>query len=114
MNMTAPHSRRTPPDAVFLARHGLSGARIERLRSDPSSRRYWRLTGEGKLLMEDRTDPVGYGGFIRMVRHLRALGLSAPRVYGLDPAAGLSEIADYLDDRLPGWRDVGERLATLS
>jgi aminoglycoside/choline kinase family phosphotransferase len=95
MNVTARLSRLAPPAVVFLARHGLSGAKLEPMRSDASSRSYCRVTGEGKLLMEDRTDPVGYGRFIQLARHLKSLGLSAPRVYGSDPAAGLALIEDF-------------------
>ena len=95
MSMTATLLRPAAPAAVFLARHGLSEAPLERLRSDASPRSYCRLTGEGKLLMEDRTDPVGYAAFIRLALHLKSLGLSAPRVYGSDPAAGLALIEDF-------------------
>lgn len=95
MSMTAPIPRLEPPAAVFLARHGLSHAVLEPLPSDASARSYCRLAGEGKLLMEDRTDPVGYGAFIRLARHLKSLGLSGPRVYGSDPAVGLALIEDF-------------------
>lgn len=95
MNMAASISRPAAPAAVFLARHGLADAPLERLRSDASPRSYCRLAGEGKLLMEDRTDPAGYAAFIRLARHLKSLGLSAPRVYGSDPAVGLALIEDF-------------------
>lgn len=95
MSMAASLSRPAAPAAVFLARHGLADAPLERLRSDASPREYCRLAGEGKLLMEDRTDPVGYAAFIRLARHLKSLGLSAPRVYGSDPAVGLALIEDF-------------------
>lgn len=95
MSMAATLPRLAPPVAVFLARHGLSDAGLEPLPSDASPRSYCRLTGEGRLLMEDRTDPVGYAAFIRLARHLNSLGLSAPRVYGSDPAVGLALIEDF-------------------
>jgi N-acetylmuramate 1-kinase len=95
MTMAASLSRPAAPAAVFLARHGLADAPLERLRSDASARSYCRVAGEGKLLMEDRTDPVGYAAFIRLARHLKSLGLSAPRVYGSDPAVGLALIEDF-------------------
>ncbi|WP_420409783.1 aminoglycoside phosphotransferase family protein [Hoeflea sp.] len=87
-----------PPAAVFLARHGLSDALLEPLPADASPRSYSRLPGQGTLLMEDRTDPEGYAAFIRLARHLKALGLSAPRVFGSDPAAGLALIEDFGTD----------------
>lgn len=83
------------PIVTFLARHGLSDAPVERLPSDASPRRYYRLTGTGRLLMEDRTDPVGFAAFIRLARHLGGLGLSVPRVHGADPAVGLALIEDF-------------------
>ena len=95
MTMAASLSRLEPPAAVFLARHGVSDARLAPLPSDASPRSYCRLEGEGKLLMEDRSDPVGYGAFIRLARHLKSLGLSAPRVLGSDPAVGLALIEDF-------------------
>jgi len=95
MNVAASCSPLMPPAAVFLARHGLNDARLEPLPGDASPRSYCRLSGEGKLLMEDRTDPLGYAAFIRLARHLTALGLSAPRVFGSDPAVGLALIEDF-------------------
>ena len=90
MSMAGTLPRLEPPAAVFLARHGLSDACMEPLPSDASPRSYCRVAGEGKLLMEDRTDPVGYGAFIRLARHLNSLGLSAPRIYGSDPLAPMA------------------------
>ncbi len=98
MNMTANLAPLAPPAAIFLARHGLSDAKLEPLPADASPRSYCRLPGQGQLLMEDRTDPVGYAAFIRLARHLRGLGLSAPRVLGSDPAAGLALIEDFGTD----------------
>lgn len=98
MNVTAKLAPPAPPAAIFLARHGLSDAELERLPADASPRSYSRLPGQGKLLMEDRTDPVGYAAFIRLARHLRGLGLSAPRVFGSDPAVGLALIEDFGTD----------------
>jgi aminoglycoside/choline kinase family phosphotransferase len=95
MSMAGTLPRLEPPAAVFLARHGLSEAGLEPLPSDASPRSYCRVVGQGKLLMEDRTDPVGYGAFIRLARHLNSLGLSAPRIHGSDPAVGLALIEDF-------------------
>lgn len=98
MTMTAHTVPLAPPAAVFLARHGLSDAELEPLPADASPRSYCRLPGQGQLLMEDRTDPVGYAAFIRLARHLRSLGLSAPRVFGSDPAVGMALIEDFGTD----------------
>lgn len=93
MNTAAQHL--DPPVASFLARHNLANSRLQPLAGDASARRYFRLTGAGQLLMEDRSDPVGFAGFIRLARHLRSLGLSAPRVFGADPSVGLALIEDF-------------------
>lgn len=95
MNTPASLSSLDRPIVTFLARHGLSDAGVEPLPSDASPRRYYRLAGAQKLLMEDRTDPVGFAAFIRLARHLSELGLSVPRVYGADPAVGLALIEDF-------------------
>jgi aminoglycoside/choline kinase family phosphotransferase len=84
-----------PPVATFLARHGQSAASLVALPSDASPRSYIRLTQADQLLMEDRTDPVGFAAFIRLARHLNNLGLSAPRVFGADPGASLALIEDF-------------------
>ena len=83
------------PIATFLAQHGHSGADLVALPSDASPRRYFRLAGADRLLMEDRTDHVGFAAFIRLARHLNGLGLSAPRVVGADPTVGLALIEDF-------------------
>lgn len=87
-----------PPIACFLARHGHAAARLEPLAGDASARRYFRLPDKGLLLMEDRTDPVGFAAYLRLSRHLRSLGLSAPRVHGADPANGLALLEDFGHD----------------
>lgn len=84
-----------PPIASFLARHGQAAAQVSALPGDASARRYFRLTDTGLLLMDDRTDPVGFAAFLRLARHLSSLGLSAPRVVGADPAVGLALIEDF-------------------
>lgn len=95
MNSTSTLPPLNRPIVTFLARHGLSDVAVEPLPSDASPRRYYRLKGADKLLMEDRTDPVGFAAFIRLTRHLGGLGLSVPRVHGADPAVGLALIEDF-------------------
>lgn len=84
-----------PPIASFLARHGYAGQRLKPLAGDASARRYFRLPGKGLLLMEDRSDPVGFAAYLRLSRHLLSLGLSAPRVHGADPSTGLALVEDF-------------------
>ena len=95
MNLALAPLQLEPPVATFLARHGHARASIAVLPGDASARRYLRLEGAGLLLMEDRTDPVGFAAFLRIARHLNTLGLSAPRVIGADPAVGLALIEDF-------------------
>ncbi len=92
-------NRSLPDDAarVFLARHGQQGARLVPLSGDASPRRYWRLAGAGLLLMEDRADPEGFAAYLRVARHLNALGLSAPEVAAADPGECLALIEDWGD-----------------
>lgn len=84
-----------PPVASFLARHGHAGQPLEPLVADASARRYFRLPGKGMLLMEDRSDPVGFAAYMRLSRHLLGLGLSVPRVHGADPSNGLALVEDF-------------------
>lgn len=90
----------SPPDTAaiaFLARNGQGDARLLALSGDASPRRYWRLAGAGLLLMEDRGNPAGFASYLRVARHLNALGLSAPEVAAADPAECLALIEDWGD-----------------
>lgn len=82
---------------ALLAAHALDRAALEPMPGDASSRRYFRARGRGLLLMEERSDPVGFDAYLRVSRHLRALGLSAPEVVGAEPRAGLALIEDFGD-----------------
>lgn len=95
--MTQTKSSLPPPPqiATFLAQHGHADARLDTLPSDASPRSYHRLIGAGRLLMEDRTDPVGFATFLRLAQHLTGLGLSAPQVFGADPTTGFALIEDF-------------------
>ena len=87
-----------PAHQAFLCRHGHGDAMLEPLPGDASARRYLRLGHAGLLLMEDRHDPVSFDAFVRLARHLRALGLSAPQVQAADADAGLALIQDFGTD----------------
>lgn len=80
---------------AFLAACGEADMTLVPLPGDASARRYYRLQGRGRMLMEDRLDPLGFAGFIKIARHLADLGLSAPQVYRADPATGLALIEDF-------------------
>lgn len=101
------------PAATFLARHAHSDATLVALPSDASPRSYFRLMGEERLLMEYRTDPVGFDAFIRLARHLAGLGLSAPRVFGTVPSVGLALIEDFGTSTYGSLLEAGHDEATL-
>lgn len=85
------------PARAFLARHGLDRLGLEKFEADASPRRYYRVQGEGVLLMIEKQDPVGFAAYLRLSHHLNGLGLSAPRVFGADPAHGLALVEDFGD-----------------
>jgi tRNA threonylcarbamoyl adenosine modification protein YjeE len=84
----------------FLQRAGWYAARREALTGDASARRYERLHlhGETRLLMDappDQADSVA--DFVYIDRHLRGIGLSAPRIDADDLPNGLLLIEDFGD-----------------
>lgn len=98
--MTAPvptSGQILPASAALLAAHGQERARLTLFASDASPRRYHRLEGQGLILMEDPTDPVGFDAYLRLSAHLNSLGLSAPRVIAAVKASGVALIEDFGD-----------------
>lgn len=85
----------------FLNRAGWGGAERRHLAGDASDRRYERLRlGAATAVLMDNPpggadDPVA---FVSMARHLRALGLSAPRILAEDLPQGLMLLEDLGDD----------------
>ncbi|NEX48116.1 aminoglycoside phosphotransferase family protein [Pseudotabrizicola algicola] len=85
---------------AFLARHGWGDADRHFLAGDASDRSYDRLTrsGESAVLMDA---PPGSGDdpavFVAIARHLRSIGLSAPKVLAEDYAQGFLLIEDLGD-----------------
>ncbi|WP_113911428.1 aminoglycoside phosphotransferase family protein [Roseovarius dicentrarchi] len=86
-----------PASAALLAQRGQGAARLTAFVADASPRRYYRLEGQGMLLMEDPTDPVGFDAYLRLSAHLNGLGLSAPRVIEADKPVGVALIEDLGD-----------------
>ncbi len=86
--------------AAFLAAHGWGEAERRPLAGDASFRRYERLSlgDEQAVLMDARPDKEDVGPFVRMARHLKGLGLSAPQIFARDVAAGLVLEEDLGDD----------------
>ncbi len=120
-------SEREDVRRAFLADAGLESARREPLPGDASTRRYERLrpaSGATLILMDQppavETQPcppgatpaeraaLGYNALARLAAgrvdafvacagYLRGLGLSAPKVFASDPAAGLAILEDLGD-----------------
>jgi len=84
----------------FAAAHGWAGAAVVPLAADASFRRYFRLTygAESALVMDAPPAKEDVRPWLRLARHLCALGYSAPRVLAADEDAGLVLIEDLGDD----------------
>lgn len=85
--------------AAFLTEAGWGGAERRPLAGDASFRRYERLTREGEraVLMDAPPPHEDVAAFQAVAELLVDLGLSAPRVYAADVAAGLALIEDLGD-----------------
>jgi aminoglycoside/choline kinase family phosphotransferase len=86
---------------AFLESAGWADARREALAGDASARRYERLVrADARAVLMDA--PPGQGEeiepFVRVARHLRELGLSAPRILHEDAALGFLLLEDIGDD----------------
>lgn len=86
-----------PASAALLAAQGQGGAHLTAFASDASPRRYFRLEGQGLVLMEDPADPIGFAAYLRLSAHLNSLGLSAPRVIAAAGQQGVALIEDFRD-----------------
>ena len=96
--------------AAFLADAGWDAARREPLPGDASFRRYVRLRrGRETVMLMDAPPPEeDVRPFTAVARRLRQLGLSAPEVYGADPAHGLLLLEDFGDDTFTRLLESGE------
>ena len=94
----------TPRDseiARFLAVHGWGGAERRPMGADWSSRRYERLRrGSGTAILMDSAADAPVGAFVAVDRWLRANGLHAPELLGIDEPARLLLLEDLGDDLL--------------
>ena len=86
---------------AFLMRHGWGAADRRHLAGDASDRRYERLRlGAATAVLMDNPpggadDPAAFSA---MARHLRGLGLSAPKILAEDLARGILLLEDLGDD----------------
>src|SRR5437660_6057644 len=86
--------------AAFVAQAGWDGAQ-ERLRAgDASFRKYFRVTRAGRaaVVMDSPAAHEPVGPFVRIGRHLCALGLSAPEIFAEDQTNGFLLLEDLGDD----------------
>lgn len=111
--------------SALLAAHGFAAARAEPLPAD-ASKRYARLSGGPRPALLMVTPDAAYlDAFLRVARHLAAVGVPAPAVLGVDRAArsalvedlGPASLAEALEagaDPLPLYLDAAETLARLA
>lgn len=100
--------------AAFLAAAGWHGAAVTALAGDASSRRYFRLrrNRDSAVLMVAPAD-AQLDAFIAIGARLAALGLSTPRLFAEDRAAGLLLLEDFGDAVFANCLDAGEAAAPL-
>ncbi|MBU6475521.1 MAG: phosphotransferase [Alphaproteobacteria bacterium] len=102
---------------AFIASLGWKNVVLDPMKSDASFRRYYRVEGaplkKPVLLMEDPPDRppvppfVMVEPFVKIVAHLRALGLNAPEVHFKDIPNGLLILDDFGDDTYTRLLDRG-------
>ena len=74
-------------------------AACEPLTGDASARRYFRLRSEQQtaILMDASRVPDSVAPFIRIARHLRQIGFSAPKIFARETETGLLLLEDFGD-----------------
>ncbi len=80
---------------MFLAGLGHAGRPIHALPADASARRYFRLEGQGLLLMDSPPGAEPLAPYLRVAQLLRGCGLSAPKVLASDVELGLALVEDF-------------------
>jgi aminoglycoside/choline kinase family phosphotransferase len=93
-------SERAALIAAFLKKAGWGEAARRALAGDASFRKYERLSGpQGRAVLMDAPPPQeDVRPFIKVARHLTALGYSPPRILAEDVATGLLLLEDLGDD----------------
>ena len=90
-------SSREAARLTFVEKHHWAQARMEALPADASARRYYRLRDEKKsvLLMDAPPAYEPVAPFVKVARHLCALGLSAPQILACDEEQGFLLLEDF-------------------
>ena len=106
---------RRPAIDAFLAAAGWPGAEPRPLAGDASFRTYYRLNGGDRraVLMDAPPDKEDVRPFVRIARHLHALGLSAPAILAEDGHLGLLLLEDFGDDTFTRLLNAGADPAAL-
>ena len=96
---TAEAESRAQARRAFLAGTQWREAPMTALSGDASFRRYFRLAGgpSPALLMDAPPPQEDAAAFVRIARHLRSLGFSAPEIHAEDPERGFLVIEDFGD-----------------
>ena len=86
--------------AAFVAQAGWGDAMERLLAGDASFRKYFRLTRRGQtvVVMDSPAAHEPVEPFVRIGRHLLAMGLSAPEILAEDQANGFLLLEDLGDD----------------
>jgi aminoglycoside/choline kinase family phosphotransferase len=94
----------------FLAHAGLPYEQILALPADASFRRYFRLLGAPRpaLVMDAPPGREDVRPFVKIARHLRRLGLSAPEILAVDDALGFVLLEDFGEDTFTRLLNSGE------
>jgi aminoglycoside/choline kinase family phosphotransferase len=90
---------------AFVAANGWGDARESLLAGDASFRTYYRLTrGKQTVVVMDAPPPQeDVRPFVRLARHLRSMGLSAPEILAVDEAGGFLLEEDLGDSTYARW-----------
>ncbi len=106
-------SAREAEIAAFLAAGAWRHAARRPLAGDASFRRYFRLAGgpAPALLMDAPPPREDVRPFVKVARHLAALGLSAPAIHAVDAEHGFVVLEDFGDATFPAAMAAGDPAA---
>ena len=94
----------------FLEINGWSNAERIKLGGDASFRTYYRLKdkGRGAILMDAPPDLEQVDPFLKIARHLKSLGYSAPSIFAANRGLGLVLLEDFGENTFTSLLAAGE------